>query len=131
MEILMFRPICGALLLAAATSLLPAQIVPAARHVSPAKLDRNTSQLFRDSMYWDNYFYDSSVKLVRSPGGGPSGHSAGHYLVRESSWYALGLLFRDGQGDRERASEILDAVLKEQYTTPGVRWFGTYKRTPE
>ena len=32
---------------------------------------------------------------------------------------------------RQRAAEILDAVLKEQYVTPGVRWYGTYKRTPE
>ena len=52
-------------------------------------------------------------------------------MVRESSWYALGLLLRDQQGDREHAAEILDTVLKEQYTQPGVRWFGTYKRTPE
>ncbi|HEX5284201.1 MAG TPA: hypothetical protein VFW30_08785 [Bryocella sp.] len=113
------------------TSLLHAQKLPVARHVSSAKLDRNTRELFRDSMYWDNYFYDSSAKLVRSPNGGMHGRSAGHYMVRESSWYALGLLLRDQQGDRERAAEILDTVLKEQYTTPGVRWHGTYKRTPE
>ena len=62
---------------------------------------------------------------------GPLRTVSGHYMVRESSWYALGLLMRDQQGDRERAAEILDTVLKEQYTKPGVRWFGTYKRTPE
>jgi hypothetical protein len=131
METLMIRQFFGVLFFAAATSLLPAQSVPTARHISPAKLDRNTSELFRDSMYWDNYFYDSSAKLVRSPYGDISGHSAGRYMVRESSWYALGLLLRDQQGDRERAAQILDTVLKEQYTQPGVRWFGTYKRTPE
>src|SRR5215469_6980653 len=131
MEILMIRQFLGLLFVAAATSLLPAQSVPAARHISPAKLDRNTSELFRDSMYWDNYFYDSSAKLVRSPYSATDAHSAGHYMVRESSWYALGLLFRDQQGDRDRAAQILDTVLKEQYTQPGVRWFGTYKRTPE
>jgi hypothetical protein len=52
-------------------------------------------------------------------------------MVRESSWYALGLLFRDAPGDHQRAAKILDAVLKEQYIKPGVRWYGTYKRTPE
>ena len=52
-------------------------------------------------------------------------------MVRESSWYALGLLLRDQPGDRQRAAEILDAVLKEQYVKPGVRWYGTYQRTPE
>lgn len=127
----MIRQSLCLLFLAGATSLLHAQNLPAARHVSPVKLDRNTSELFRDSMYWDNYFYDSSAKLVRSPYGGMYAHSAGHYMVRESSWYALGLLFRDQPGDRERAAQILDTVLKEQYTAPGVRWYGTYKRTPE
>ena len=52
-------------------------------------------------------------------------------MVRESSWYALGLLLRDAPGDRQRAAEILDAVLKQQYVTPGVQWYGTYRRTPE
>ena len=52
-------------------------------------------------------------------------------MVRESSWYALGLLFRDASGDRQRAAGILDAVLKQQYLIPGVKWYGTYRRTPE
>jgi hypothetical protein len=52
-------------------------------------------------------------------------------MVRESSWYALGLLLRDAEGDRQRAGDILDAVLKQQYLTPGVKWYGTYRRTPE
>jgi hypothetical protein len=52
-------------------------------------------------------------------------------MVRESAWYALGLLLRDQPGDRDRAAAILDTVLKEQYTTPGPNWYGTYKRSPD
>ena len=52
-------------------------------------------------------------------------------MVRESSWYALGLLVRDEPGDRQRAAEILDAVLKQQYLTPGTPWYGTFRRAPE
>ena len=101
------------------------------RHVNPASLDKNTRELFDQSMDLDAQLYDPGVKLVHRPGYGASGARAGSYMVRESSWYALGLLFRDAAGDRQRAAEIVDAVLKQQYTTPGVRWAGTFKRTPE
>jgi len=97
-------------------------------------MDSNTSQLFQASMQWSDHFYDDSAKLVRSPysSGAIGAHgSAGQYMVRESSWYALGLLFRDQPGDRKRAEQVIEKVLEEQYTVPGVRWYGTYKRTPE
>src|SRR6266702_2013150 len=106
-----------------------ASIAP--RHVTPASLDKNTSELFQQSMVLDDHFWDDSAKLVKSPYSSLEGVRTGKYMVRESSWYALGLLFRDALGDRQRAADILDAVLKEQYVKPGVRWYGTYKRTPE
>lgn len=102
------------------------------RHVKPASLDKNTRELFEESMDLDAQLWDPNVKLVHRPGYlSSTGPRIGSYMVRESSWYALGLLLRDAPGDRQRAAETLDAVLKEQYTTPGVRWYGTYKRTPE
>lgn len=83
-------------------------------------------------MNLDEHFYDDGAKLVHSPNTAfGEGTGAGRYMVRESSWYALGLLFRDGPGDRQRAAGIIDAVLKEQYLKPGKRWYGTYKRTPD
>jgi hypothetical protein len=87
--------------------------------------------------------WDPSLNLVHSPEYVGGRRFPGSYLddfhyfekccekVRETSYYALALLFRDAPGDRERASEALDAVLKQQYVTAGVRWFGTFKRTPE
>jgi len=68
---------------------------------------------------------------VKSPSFEQVGPKAGYHMVRESSWYALGLLPRDETGDRQRAAEILDTVLKQQYVTPGVRWYGTFRRAPE
>jgi hypothetical protein len=70
----------------------------------------------------------------RYPGNPQDDH---HYFekccskVRETSYYALDLLYRDGPGDRKRAEEALNQVLKNQYMTPGARWYGTFKRTPE
>jgi len=101
------------------------------RAAQSAPLDKNTSELFKESMDLDTQLWDPTVKLVHRPGYQVEAPEAGDYMVRESSWYALGLLYRDAAGDRHRAAEILEAVLKQQYVTPGVRWYGTYKTTPE
>jgi hypothetical protein len=101
------------------------------RHVTLASMDKNTRELFQESMDLDAQLWDQDVKLVHRPGFRLDGPRGGSYMVRESSWYALGLLLRDAAGDRQRAADILDAVLMQQYLTPGVKWYGTYKRTPE
>jgi len=101
-------------------------------HVSPTTMNANTRELFNESMAMNAEFYDDSVKLVKSPGSiRAESARSGYHLVRESSWYALGLLVRDEPGDRKRAAEILDAVLKQQYLTPGTPWYGTFRRAPE
>ena len=101
------------------------------RHVPLASLSANTREVLQQSLEFDAHFWDESAKLVHNPSPAHNGVEAGHYMVRESSWYALGLLLRDAPGDRQRAAAILDAVLKQQYLTPGVKWYGTYRRTPE
>jgi hypothetical protein len=103
----------------------------APRHVNLASVDKNTREIFQQSMDLDAQLWDDNVKLVHRPGYRSSASLIGSYMVRESSWYALGLLLRDSTGDRQRAADILDAVLKQQYITPGVKWYGTYRRTPE
>jgi hypothetical protein len=121
----------GAALALVLTSMAQSQASTPPRHVDPAKMDTNTRDLFQESMYWDAHFWDESAKLVKSPYSSADAAHTGQYMVRESSWYALGLLLRDAPGDRNRAADILNAVLKKQYVKPDVRWYGTYKRTPE
>jgi hypothetical protein len=50
--------------------------------------------------------------------------------VRGLSWYALGLLLRNGKTDNARALEILNFVMDEQFNEPGKRWDGTYRTSP-
>lgn len=107
------------------------EAAPAPRHVNLASTNSNTREIFQQSMNLDAQLWDDNVKLVHRPGFRSDGLHEGSYMVRESSWYALGLLLRDAPGDRQRAADILDAVLKQQYVMPGVKWYGTYKRTPE
>ena len=101
------------------------------RHVKFSQLPANTREVLTESLAFDAHFWDDKAKLVHNPSPGFNGVEEGHYMVRESSWYALGLLLRDAPSDRQRAADIIDVVLKQQFLTPGVRWYGTYRRTPE
>ena len=123
--------LCAATLLLLTVGAARSGAQAAPRHVSLASVDKNARELFRESMDLDARLYDKDAKLVHRPNYQASASRIGSYMVRESSWYALGLLLRDADGDRQRAADILDAVLKQQYLTPGVKWYGTYRRTPE
>ena len=112
-------------------------------HASPASLDDVSRTQFQKMMDANEKLWDENTRLLHAPGYVPGKRYPGsyqedhHYFekccskVRETSQYALDLLYRDAPGDRQRAAEALNAVLKEQYVTPGVRWYGTFKRTPE
>ena len=104
----------------------------APRSIAPAKLNPNARELFVAAMKSMDAAWDQSTHLVRTPEG-PLDHDGrrAKYMVRETSCYALGLLMRDGKGDRARAAEGLEAVLKEQFLDKDKDWYGTFRRTPE
>jgi hypothetical protein len=104
----------------------------APRHPNVASLNKNSSEIFRTSMEWADRNYDAQAKLLRTPPSPATAelHLAPHLMVRESTWYAVGLLLRDSAGDRERAAQILDVVLNAQYHEPDKPWDGTFRRTP-
>jgi hypothetical protein len=125
------RAIALAVALAPLPSCFAHAITP--RNVTPAKLDPNAREIFSIAMKSMDDAWDPKVHLVRTPvafdGHGNTTHAA--YMVRETSCYALGLLMRNDKGDRQRAAEGLDAVLKEQFTDQSKPWYGTFRRTPE
>ena len=111
----------------------------AARHPNVASLDKNSREIFLTSMQWGDQSWAPAVNLLRAPENpqsmpaNPHGQNTRlpeYFMVRESSVYALGLLLRDGPGDRERAAKILDVILKQQFHNPGKRWDGTFRRSP-
>lgn len=110
-----------------------AQLAPM-QSLSARPMSKDTRELFAQSMRLFDASYDPQVHLLLHPHDGGT-HVMGKYMVRESSWYALGLLMRDRNGDRpadaQRAIAVLGAVLDEQYLDPNVKWAGTFKRTPE
>ena len=104
----------------------------APRHPNVASLSKNSRELFTTAMQWGDGSYDAQAKLCRMPQSPQyaEAHLPVHLAVRESAWYSVGLLLRDGPGDRERAAQILDTVLKAQYREPGKPWDGTFRRAP-
>ncbi|MBV9083675.1 MAG: hypothetical protein JOZ62_13430 [Acidobacteriaceae bacterium] len=85
--------------------------------------------LFTDSMNWVDRAWDERAKFIWSLDRAEPRH--GRHLVRETSWYALGLLQREQPSDRARAIDALNAVLAQQIREPAERWDGTFYRSPE
>lgn len=74
--------------------------------------------------------WDPDVRLLRYPAVSlaRSSHAWRTHGVRETSWYAVGLLMR---GDTERAVEALTSVLSHQYVAPETPYDGTWRRSPQ
>jgi hypothetical protein len=97
------------------------------------QLEGHARDLAGRSLAWMDSCWDEAAGLFRVPGdalyeAGPLG-VPGH-LVRETCWYALGLLLRDAPGDRARATRAIDAVLRFQHDAPGRVYHGTWRLSP-
>jgi hypothetical protein len=97
-------------------------------------LDANAQQLLAASVAWMDHYWDEAMGLLRSPGDVADPHHPqpgnGH-MVRESTWYALGLFLRNGPGDVERAIRALEVILTYQFDEPDKVYHGTFYREPE
>lgn len=109
-----------------------AQTQAPSRHPDLQSLNPDTRQIFETSMQWADRAWDPKAELCRAPVGTEEGslRYPSYFMVRESSWYALGLLLRDKPGDQQRAVDILRVVLTQQYHDPAKPWYGTFKRSP-
>jgi hypothetical protein len=135
-----FFPVRMALVLAGLL-LTNISVLAKARHLDVESLDPNSRALFRISMRWGDESWDPQTKLLRAPqpfsvsnpaeNHATEGHAPNHFLVRDSCWYALGLLLRYQPHDAGRAAQILRSVMKQQYNEPGKVWDGTFRRSPE
>ncbi len=74
------------------------------------------------SVTWMDALFDPDANLLRYPG------NARRHMVRESLWYAAGLLVlrRD-----DVALRVFDTVLALQFDQPDTVWDGTWPRAPE
>jgi hypothetical protein len=88
-------------------------------------------ELLDVSMAWMDPWWDPEVGLLWNMEGSYDeiGPARSIHLVPQSAWYAAGLLFRDGPGDVDRASETIEAILATQYRDwRAAEWHGTFAR---
>ncbi|MET0902673.1 MAG: hypothetical protein ABWZ52_05480 [Acidimicrobiales bacterium] len=92
-----------------------------------------TADVTRVATGWMDQAWDDEAGLLWNPPGSFEGELEPRvvHLVRETAWYAIGLLRRDGPGDRARAGAALAAVIERQYDEPRQPWPGTFVRFPE
>ncbi|MBW7884866.1 MAG: hypothetical protein H3C34_19945, partial [Caldilineaceae bacterium] len=90
-----------------------------------ADLSPHARSLARASLSWADQFWDRASNLLifdtnDAPVVAP--------VVRDSLWYAFGLLLRDEGHDRARACAIIATVLDHQFDEPGAIYHGTFYR---
>lgn len=91
------------------------------------------AELLRLSLPWMDGLWDEGMGLLHNPdrGRGIYGDQTTRHLVRETTWYALGLFMRGKAGDHARALRALERVLEHQYREPGTVYHGSFARSPE
>lgn len=104
--------------------------------MEPAARDTALAALKWNDAYWDDraaFLWNWSAGGTPAAGARAGGAAARgrRHVVRETSWYALGLLMRGATGDRERAIRALEAVLDNQIDDPAQPFHGTFQRSPE
>lgn len=118
--------------LAASTLLcVSAHALPAPNTTSAATQSAFLADVLPSSMRLQDSLWDEQAHLLRYPTNQPAPAHPATHMVRESTWYAVGLLHRDAPGDCARAAVALRAVLAQQYTDSAQPWFGTFRRSPE
>lgn len=122
------KPIFRSALLCLLAAAFPAPTFAAVSPPITGEPNRPRSrEILLESLRFSDRFWDEPMGLIRSPLAG----DPGRHLVRESSWYALGLLLRGEPGDDLRALRIIDEILRRQLRAPGQPWDGTFVRAPE
>lgn len=90
--------------------------------------------LLERSVAWMDHYWDAARGLLWGMGEVADWDGSTHedyHIVRESAWYALGLLVRGGTGDAGRAVQALEAIVACQFDEPGKVYHGTFYRAPE
>jgi hypothetical protein len=73
------------------------------------------------SMAWMDDLWDPDAGLLWTV-------DRDRHMVRDTAWYALGLL---EQGRTERATAAIESVLAQQFQLAGTPYDGTFRRAPE
>ena len=93
----------------------------------------NERDLLLTGTAWLDALWDDAAQLIQNPdlARGNYGDQKTRYMIRESVFYALGLLQRRHPDDVARALRTLETVLAYQFWAPETPYHGTFRRSPE
>jgi hypothetical protein len=94
-------------------------------------LNRHSRDLVERSVSWMDEHWDEQVDLLSIRSEERFSDLPTVHHIRETSWYALGLLQRGSSSDVERACRALQAILRYQFDEPGAVYDGTWYRYME
>ncbi|MGI8794515.1 MAG: hypothetical protein ACR2H3_15310 [Acidimicrobiales bacterium] len=80
---------------------------------------------------WMDQWFDPEVGLLWNPPGSFDDEGVAPlsvHLVPQSGWYSAALLMREGDGDADRARQVIETLCDIQYDEPGTVWHGTFRR---
>lgn len=96
-----------------------------------AQLDDYSRYWLTKSLQWADERWNESLALIRIPlDRKEQGKREEFYSVRDSVWYATGLLMRQKDGDISRALRIIEAIMTYQFDEPSAVYHGTFFRYP-
>jgi hypothetical protein len=86
------------------------------------------------ALQWTDQYWDAQAGFLwdtRTDVGARQGDTSRRHVVRDTIWYAVGLMLRDQAGDRARSLQAIAAVLSQQIDDASQPYNGTFYRSPE
>ena len=90
-----------------------------------APYDSNAASLLSKSMSWMDTLYDPTHGYLFASTAGALQHE-----TRSSSWYAVGLLARNADGDAAEAAKVIRNIISGQFQNASEQWYGDYTTYP-
>ena len=95
------------------------------------QLDDHSRYWLEKALGWADERFNEEYALVRMPLDRKHQGILDEVLgVRDSIWYATGLLMRQGEGDVDRALRIIETIMTYQFDEPEAVYHGTFFRYP-
>ncbi|WP_338246908.1 hypothetical protein [Dictyobacter halimunensis] len=98
-------------------------------------LDPVVCEMAEMALAWLDRYWDAEVGLLKMEAEQDEDSTTTPvplvHHIRETIWYALGLLQRQAEGDYERALQAIQTVLSYQFDEPGKPYDGTWYRLSE
>jgi hypothetical protein len=103
------------------------EIINTSDYTNEYVLSNYAQDLFDTSLEWQDGFWDDDIGYLISA----DNTLPGRYDSRQTAWYAVGLVARNGTGDIEKAERIIKNLYLGQYKDPLKQWYGDIQQCPD